>query len=37
MIQLFKMACLSYFPGKVEFMGKKYVKEYLLEKQDEYV
>ena len=37
LIQLFKLACLSYFPGKVEYEGQKYRKGYLIDKQDELV
>ena len=31
------MACLSYFPSKVEYKGEKYGKEFLLNMQEEFV
>ena len=34
---MFKMACLSYFPGKVEYDGEKHAKPTLIAKQEKYV
>ena len=34
---MFKMACLSYFPSKVDYQGKKYSKPLLIKRQEEYV
>lgn len=34
---MFKMACLSYYPSKVEYQGEKHAKPSLIQKQEEYV
>ena len=34
---MFKLACLSYFPGKVEYKGSTYGKQLLINRQEEFV